>query len=56
MDVTDLGRLKPGDRVWFSGYGNGVVESVGEFRLWIRWELAGRLDHEPSFVRWLRRL
>jgi len=46
--------LKPGDRVWFADYGNGEVESTSQFRLWIRWDRAGLLDHDWSFVRWLK--
>lgn len=47
-------QLEPGDRVWFDGYGNGLVESVSQVRLVIVWELAGRLTHDPSFARWLK--
>lgn len=44
-------RLKPGDEVWFDGYGNGVVQSVGQFRMWIKWEKTGVMDHDVSFAR-----
>jgi len=46
--------LAVGDKVWFDGYGNGVVESVGPFRMWIRWEKAGPLGHDVSFARHLK--
>jgi len=46
--------LEPGDEVSFPGYGNGVVESVGPLRMWIRWEKAGSLHHDPSFARHLK--
>jgi hypothetical protein len=47
--------LKPGDRVWWCEYGNGVVLSASEFWLCVLWEKAGRLDHLPLFARWLTR-
>ena len=46
--------LEPGAEVWFDGYGNGVVETVDEIRMSIRWEKAGLLYHDLSFVRHLK--
>lgn len=48
--------LKQSDRVWWCDYGNGVVEGANEFWLRICWDKAGRLDHLPSFARWLTRV
>lgn len=45
--MTDL---RVGDRVWFPGYGNGVVETVGDLFVWIRWEHGGLLHHRPADI------
>lgn len=40
--MTDL---EVGDRVWFPGYENGVVEIADALVVWIRWERGGLLRH-----------
>lgn len=40
--------LKVGDRVLFPGYGVGVVETVSDLFIWIRWENGGLLHHHAA--------
>lgn len=53
---TGMTELKPGDRVWFDGYGVGVVQSINALWLWITWERTGLMNHDPSFGQRLKRM
>lgn len=53
---TDVPALEVGERVWFGGYGEGVVDSVTPFGMRIAWDNIGSMDHDTSFARHLKRL